>query len=230
GDVVYPRAASRHVLILNSHQTALDLLEPKSAIFSSKPRIVFASDMYVLLPLPIYTISISSRCGFGKTLVLTPYNARMRTARKYFNSLMSSHHAPQYWTLEEAAARQLVRRIYEDISGGDEHGERLFERIKWTTASVALLIAYGYEPAKLDDPLIRMEGATSSYFEQATTPGAWIVNSIPALKRLPTWLPFISFPRIAAKWRRETEDVVNYPFEMVRAQIVSYLISVTSNS
>ncbi|KZT33432.1 cytochrome P450 [Sistotremastrum suecicum HHB10207 ss-3] len=206
GDVVYLRAATRHVLLLNSHQAALDLLEQKSAIFSSKPRIVFASDM----------------CGFGKALVLTPYNARMRMARKYFHSLLSFHHAPQYWSLEETAARQLVRRIYDDITNGDEQGERLFERIKWTTASVALLIAYGYKPAKLNDPLIRMESATSSYFEQATAPGAWLVNSIPALKCLPTWLPFVSFPRIAAKWRSETEEVVNYPFEMVRAQMATH--------
>ncbi|KZS88902.1 cytochrome P450 [Sistotremastrum niveocremeum HHB9708] len=229
GDVVYLRAATRHVLLLNSHQAALDLLEQKSAIFSSKPRVVFASDM----------------CGFGKALVLTPYNARMRTARKYFHSLMSPHHTSQYWRLEETAARQLVRRIYDDIANGDERGERLFQRIKWTTASVALLIACkipayqfvvlshkmfldGYKPAKLNDPLIRMESATSSYFEQATAPGAWLVNSIPALlteaavKCLPTWLPFVSFPRIAAKWRRETEEVVNYPFEMVRAQMATH--------
>ncbi|KZT41973.1 cytochrome P450 [Sistotremastrum suecicum HHB10207 ss-3] len=205
GDVVYLRAINRNIILINSHQAALDLLEHKSVIFSSRPHITFASDM----------------CGFSKSLVLTPYNARMRASRKHFHSLMSPRHTPQYWSLEESAARRLARSLYDDLANGDGQGEQVFERIKWTTASVAVLIAYGYTPSKEHDPLLRMEEATSRYFEEATAPGGWIVDEITVLKYIPSWFPFTSFQRTAAKWRREVQEVVDVPFETVRNQMTT---------
>ena len=47
GDVVYVRIFGQGLLFLNTYDAALDLLEKKGTIYSDKPQLVMAGDLFV---------------------------------------------------------------------------------------------------------------------------------------------------------------------------------------
>lgn len=51
-----------------------------------------------------------------------------------------------------------------------------------------------------------------SNFSLATLPGAWLVDSLPWLKYLPSWFPGTSFKKTARAWKKVNESVAEMPF------------------
>jgi hypothetical protein len=59
----------------------------------------------------------------------------------------------------------------------------------------------------------------------AGVPGAFLVESIPLLKYLPSWVPGAGFKKKAKQWRKEAIKMMEVPFaalqrDMVRSQRV----------
>ena len=48
-------------------------------------------------------------------------------------------------------------------------------------------------------------------------PGSiWVVDVVPALRHLPSWLPGMSWKRKAKVWKAQMEEMVNGPFEFAQ--------------
>lgn len=45
--------------------------------------------------------------------------------------------------------------------------------------------------------------------------------TIPLVRHVPVWFPFANFRKIGARWREKMLTVVNTPFDMVKADMVS---------
>ena len=58
--------------------------------------------------------------------------------------------------------------------------------------------------------------------EVVTTPGLWLVDTLPALRHLPAWFPGAEFKRAAAEMRKVMIDFVNVPYEFTKQALVSY--------
>jgi cytochrome P450 len=56
------------------------------------------------------------------------------------------------------------------------------------SASVIMLVTYGYRIPSWDDPLIKRIYDLLERFTRNTAPGAWAIDSFPALASLPQWL------------------------------------------
>lgn len=48
GDVIYLNALGQSIVVLNSQQAALDLLQRRAAIYSDRPQTVVVGELYVL--------------------------------------------------------------------------------------------------------------------------------------------------------------------------------------
>lgn len=48
GDLIYLENLGKPMLIINSYEIAVELLERRSAIYSSRPHIVMLQDLYVI--------------------------------------------------------------------------------------------------------------------------------------------------------------------------------------
>jgi len=62
---------------------------------------------------------------------------------------------------------------------------------------------------------------TVNNFAKAVTPGAYLVDLIPALKYLPTWFPLASFHKDAAYARYHFRQMAEVPFNQVKKEMAS---------
>ncbi|OQE21561.1 hypothetical protein PENFLA_c014G03275 [Penicillium flavigenum] len=183
------------LVILNDTRTASELLRKRASLYSSRPHMVFASEMV----------------GWVHALSMQPYTQRFRAYRKllkpYFGSEMV---VSQYARLQEVETDRFLWRVLKDQ-------EKLTQHIQTEAGAVILRIAYGYrvEPHN-QDILVNLANEALEQFSIASTPGTWLVDLIPALKYVPAWFPGAGFKRTAQEWRKNLEDVAKKPYALVQ--------------
>lgn len=84
-------------------------------------------------------------------------------------------------------------------------------------------VAYGLDVQAKNDPYIIASEQGVYPLMMASVAGAFLVDSIPALKYVPGWLPFAGFKRNAKTWRELAFNMVNLPFNAAKGNIVSIL-------
>lgn len=73
-----------------------------------------------------------------------------------------------------------------------------------------------------DDPFIESSEKGSQTLANVPYPGAYLVDHIEILKHVPAWLPGAKFKRDANKWRKLTLDMINKPFDALKAEMVCW--------
>lgn len=73
-------------------------------------------------------------------------------------------------------------------------------------------IAYGLKVKPKDDPFIAAAEKGVSALLEAGFPGKYLVDSIPILRHIPSWMPGAEFKRKAREWRENTNIMVEMPF------------------
>ncbi|KZS91050.1 cytochrome P450 [Sistotremastrum niveocremeum HHB9708] len=202
GDVVHVSAFGQDVIILNSHEAAVDMMIKKSAICSDRPQ-----------------FTMGRLVGWDQAITLLQYNRTLKTMRRSYSHLMGSRSSNHFWDVEEQMTKRFIRKVYNDVRGGDHEGSHLQERIRWTANAIILRIVYGYTIAEEKDPLTKIVEDAMDTFSRSTEPGAWIVDFIPPLQHLPQWFPFVSFHKIAREWRKAVKAFSDNPLNFVKGQI-----------
>ncbi len=104
GDIASVSVLGQRIVIVNSTQVAIDMLDKKSSIFSDRPALVMAGELV----------------GWKKVLGLTPYGARFRDYRRRAHQLFGNNTAmKQFLPLEEFETRRFLKRLLakpEDLS------------------------------------------------------------------------------------------------------------------
>jgi cytochrome P450 len=118
-------------IVISSAQVAVDLLEKRSNIYSSRPRFVVMGEMYL---------------GNDSTLVM-PYGDKWRKHRKLLHSGLMQKAAHSYKPLQELESKRLMWDFY-------TKPEQFLEAIERYTASVTLMLAFGRRVDSLGDPLV----------------------------------------------------------------------------
>ncbi|KAJ5994575.1 hypothetical protein N7451_010299 [Penicillium sp. IBT 35674x] len=185
-------------LFLTEKRFSAELLRKRASLHSSRPHMVFASDMV----------------GWGHAIAMQPYTDRFKACRKLLKPYFGSERvALQYAPLQEIEARRLLWRVLKDQDNVTQH-------IQTEAGAVILQITYGYkvEPHK-QDLLVNLVNVALEQFSVASTPGTWLVDIMPALKYVPAWFPGAGFKRTAQEWRRSLEDVAKKPYALVQKRI-----------
>ena len=97
-----------------------------------------------------------------------------------------------------------------------------------STGALILRLAYGYEVARDtdaggEDALVRAVEVAMHGFAKASEPGAFLVDSFPALRHVPEWILRLSgsnFKAVARQMRKELGEMYDVPFAFVKDQIV----------
>jgi len=58
-----------------------------------------------------------------------------------------------------------------------------------------------------------------------TNPGAFLVDLLPWLKYVPSWMPGAGFKRLARKYKKTSDDLATVPLAWVQDQMVCYSLS-----
>jgi hypothetical protein len=89
---------------------------------------------------------------------------------------------------------------------------------------IIMSIVYGIEVLPKGDPYIATAEKGVETIAAGALPGAFLVDTIPALKYIPEWMPFAGFKRKAREWRKIALMTANMPFEATKQNIVSEII------
>ncbi|KAF2637338.1 cytochrome P450 [Massarina eburnea CBS 473.64] len=83
-----------------------------------------------------------------------------------------------------------------------------------------LAMLYGYTPSPhTPDALARLINEVMEDFSKAIVVGAWMVEVIPWLQFLPTWVPGTGFKKTAQQWRKDSGDCMNLPVKSVKQKM-----------
>ena len=81
-------------------------------------------------------------------------------------------------------------------------------------------IGYGIAVQESDDPYISIAEEVLKGIAEAGIPGAFLVDSFPFLKYVPSWFPGAGFQNMAARVKEAINTMAEKPFRHVQEQLV----------
>ncbi|KAK0469239.1 cytochrome P450 [Desarmillaria tabescens] len=199
GNIASVAFFGQRLIVLNSAQTATDLLDKKSSIYSDRPSIPMGGELV----------------GWKNTLVLVPYGKRFRNYRRLAHQLFGNQATmKQFLPVEERETHRFLKRVL-------AHPENLLQHIRKTAGAIILHISHGYDIEEENDPFVTLADQATDQFSVSTAPGGFLVNHIPALRHVPAWFPGAGFQQKANEWAETLENMVDRPYNFVKSQIAA---------
>ncbi|KAH9847428.1 cytochrome P450 [Lenzites betulinus] len=207
GDIVYLNALGQPMVVLNSYEAAIAVLEGHSATTSSRPQSIMAD-----------------LCGFSWQFGLHGYNQSWRERRKDFHSAFQAHMMEQYQPVHLRECRKFLQRLLKTP-------EDFMSLTRTVFAATIMDAVYAIKVAERDDPYITLTERLASIFNDLAVPGRYLVEVFPFLRFLPSWFPGAAFKKTARTWRPHVTAAIDVPYAAAlenmangRESIVSGLI------
>ncbi|PBK93427.1 cytochrome P450 [Armillaria gallica] len=199
GDIVSVSILGRRLVIINSAQMAISMLDKKSSIYSDRPVIGMGGELV----------------GWKNSMIFMSYGTRFRNGRRLAHQLFgNSVNIKQFLPMLEKETRRSLKRIFTGPEGLSEH-------IRKTAGAIILQISHGYKIQEESDPLIELAERTMNQFSLATASGGFSANIIPILARIPDWFPGAGFKQIAREWASTLNDFVEKPHGYVKQEMAA---------
>ncbi|KAL0958953.1 hypothetical protein HGRIS_014265 [Hohenbuehelia grisea] len=196
GDIIHLSALGKHVVVINSNQAAIDLLDKRSANYSDRPDI------------PMANMTGWTAINIG----LIHYGDTWRKHRRLFHQKFRQGMVSDLQPLQTQKARELLSNLLHSPEDFREH-------LRHFPASVIMYATYGYEIAPHNDPIVTLVDEASKMITETILLGAQVVNVIPALRFLPDWMPGTGFKRVAKACQEKVNNMQDVPFETVKRQL-----------
>ncbi|KAJ7485833.1 cytochrome P450 [Mycena latifolia] len=193
-DLLHLDAAGTSILILHTAAAATDLLEKRGAIYSSR----------------VCTTMFHELMGWDFNFGSMRYGDQWRACRRLFTDRFNTNAARSFRPQEIRATHELLRRLLDRPMDFVDH-------LRHMAGSLIISIAYGIDVLPAGDPYIEIAERCNNELAIAGTPGAFLVDFIPLLKHIPSWLPGMAFKRQAREWRKDTIKMVEMPFAAVKS-------------
>ncbi|KAI6017138.1 cytochrome P450 [Pisolithus marmoratus] len=199
GDMIHLEILGQHIVILNSVDAAVEMLEKKSSIYSDRPVVPMGGELV----------------GWKDSLVLLPYGDRFRQHRKNFHHVLGTRAAASiYYHIEEEGTLTFLRHVLATPSDLNVHLRR-------TARAIMLRISHGYYIRESGDPFVDLAEKVLDDFFRYAAAGAFMVDSIPALAYIPEWFPGAGFKRKAREWHEDLQNMMNQSFDFVKDQMAA---------
>ncbi|PCH43316.1 cytochrome P450 [Wolfiporia cocos MD-104 SS10] len=199
GDIIYARLFQKPVIILNSVQSAQDLLDKKSSIYSDRP----------------HTILYDQILGWVADMAFMQYGERWKKHRKWAQSAYNDK------TTLKTYRPVRTREVYALLSGFLNTPDKFHTHIKRYVAALIMETAYGHTITSADDDYVRMADEALVATTEAGIPGATVIDIFPILRYIPPWVPGASFMRHAIKARPLVEAAADIPYLNVKQSMAS---------
>ncbi|CAE7138903.1 unnamed protein product, partial [Rhizoctonia solani] len=199
-DIVSISVFGQTIVVLNSAEAATELLDRRSAIYSSRAQLPMISDPNLI--------------DWSRITGLLPYGERWRSQRRMTHRLLHKSASVQFWPLVIKESRLALQRISVDP-------DNFIREIRRMTGSTLLSAVYGYEVTSAHDPLVKVMEHALDHLSDAAIPGNFFVNTIPWLRHVPEWFPGTEWKQTVKAWRKERDEMVDVPFYWTKRQIAS---------
>ncbi|KAF8993245.1 cytochrome P450 [Cyathus striatus] len=189
-------AFGKGILVLNSLQAVVDLLEKRSDIYSDRPTFTMVGEMM----------------GLDNSMPMLSYGGKYKQQRKLCHSALSSEAVKKYYDLQANAAAMYILSL---INTPDN----FLPQLRLTAGRIIMAMTYGIPLQTPDDNYIVEAEETMGMIGKAAMPGAHLVDLIPPLKYLPSWIPFNRIHKTAREGRDMIYNMVTRPLEHVKEVI-----------
>ncbi|KAH9943944.1 cytochrome P450 [Amylocystis lapponica] len=208
GPMVFFRVFRRKVMVLNSLQAAIDLLDNRSSIYSDRP------------------VLYSGRGLDNRKLAVFSISSQHPRFKKYRRLLQSGLNL---------RATQSYRHVLEDemqvlLRGLANTPENFVAHIRRNSGALVLKLAFGYTVMETDDPFVTLMEEAFRLQAEFSKPSPFHIDMYPILGHVPSWVPFQTVHRRINEYARRIRRVDRIPHAWAKEQIASgnYLDSFTS--
>ncbi|KAI1342943.1 cytochrome P450 [Xylariaceae sp. FL0016] len=168
GPIYGLRLGNRQHVVLSTEKVANQLLRERGGNYSSREQTVMAAELLSdnLRPL------------------LLPYNDRWRRVRKVMHQLTMPTSAATYEPTQLLESTRAIHKLM-------EHPEMYQQIFQQYSSGVVFRIGYGKRIVTGKEEPLRRIIQVNHHLERIASPGSYLVDTLPVLKYLPTWLaPF----------------------------------------
>ncbi|KAJ7609926.1 cytochrome P450 [Roridomyces roridus] len=156
GDVMYLEVLGNPMIVLNTEQVAVDLLNKRSAIYSDRPQF------------PLHEM-----IGWSTTLSLMPYGKRFNVHRQLHNAYLNRTKCREYRPMQTLEARTLAKNLLESAR---EKYNKLVNR--FSTGVISQIVA-GHRISSDDDPYMKTTEALHVSLGRLGVPGTTSLDYFP---------------------------------------------------
>ncbi|KAH8913348.1 cytochrome P450, partial [Atractiella rhizophila] len=165
GPIYRLQLGSRNFIVLGTAKAAYDLLDKRSAIYSSRPRQIMTSELV-------------SR---GLRMTFMQYTDLWKRERKLLHQLTQPKAAASYEPIQDAESAWLLKDLLENPNDAWGHGQRY-------AGSTIMQIAFNKRALKHTDRAITEMRRVNDLMARTAVPGAYLVDSFPLINYLPKFL------------------------------------------
>uniref|UniRef100_A0A0W0FRH2 Putative cytochrome P450 n=1 Tax=Moniliophthora roreri TaxID=221103 RepID=A0A0W0FRH2_MONRR len=165
--------------------SANELLEKRSGNYSDRP--------------PMYMVNDLMKWDWD--FVHMRYSDQWRRVANYFQI----RNASQFHEVQKAASLSLLQKL---AASPDDY----YNHVRGHAGSIILKLVYGYTLQE-DDPYIELAAKAMEGLIAAVNHGSFLVDFLPILKHVPSWLPGASFKRKAKAWVADSIAIKERPWE-----------------
>ncbi|KAG2036261.1 cytochrome P450 [Suillus americanus] len=195
GKIIRSRILGIDLIIINSETIARELLDKRSANYSSRP-----------------VIRTNELAGLAFNTVFLPYNETLRRHRKIFHQVLRAEVSVSYHKLYSRHANDLVINLLNGTSD-------LRQQTEAYTASLIMAVTYGYLAHGHEDSFLTRARELVHIGEHVVSPEkAAMFTAFPFLEKLPFWC-FGGALALMGRTRELAQQLLNEPFDEVKAQI-----------
>ncbi|KAJ3810212.1 cytochrome P450 [Lentinula aff. lateritia] len=193
-------------IILNSYEAVIDLLDKRSAIYSSRPHFTMLQDL--VGSLHYHGLWITSRRWEGDLLFMSSGKA-LNAHRKLFHQEFHPTNSSIHRIHEQKALGVFLNSLLDTPEEWASH-------IKQMIGAIIIGVAYGVQVQPRDDPNITAAAKMYSVLNAASVPGAFLVDMFSILRYVPAWFPGASFKQQARAWYGIRDATIRPPFIQVK--------------
>ncbi|KAG2138885.1 cytochrome P450 [Suillus cothurnatus] len=195
GKIIHSRILGIEFIIINSETIARELLDKRSANYSTRP-----------------VIRTNELAGMYFNTVLLPYGETLRQHRKIFHQILRAEVSVSYHEMHSRHANDLVINLLN--ATGD-----MRQQTEAYTASLIMAVTYGHLAHGHEDAFLTRAQELLHIVEHVVSPEkAAMFTAFPFLEKLPFWCFGGSFA-LMGRSRELTQQLLNEPFDEVKAQV-----------
>ncbi|KAH7103312.1 cytochrome P450 [Auriculariales sp. MPI-PUGE-AT-0066] len=200
GDIVYANLAGTSILVINSPEAAKSIFVDHALQNSDRPRMILMGEIV----------------GWEHSPLICTYNhPSFKTYRRMMlNTVGSRASVDSYVSMEEHEAHRFLLRVI-------DNPEKLLFYIRKYSGTIILRVLYGYDVKPEVDEYVDLIDRSNKEFEEASTPGSFMVDLIPALRYVPRWFPGTSWMNVADSMRQHLNEILSKPINFVKEEMAA---------
>ncbi|KAF5341790.1 hypothetical protein D9611_001158 [Ephemerocybe angulata] len=187
--IISARALGKSIVVVNSISIAVDLLDKRSAKYSSRPQSVMAKELM----------------GWDYLFAMLPYDEKWKERRRMF----VQHFRPADTSIIRPQEEEFAGRFLVELN---RTPNQLHQVTRGTFGGFIISLAYGIPIKPRGDPHLAFSEKVMHTLAEISTPGSNFVDVIPPLKHFPSWFPGGGFKRKAASLWYMHEQFRSSPF------------------